>query len=458
MGSSIKPIDLRNYTKKERFFSGAGRGELLTQLQQKIQSPELKICVVSGPDGIGKTALLAELLHNMRPVTRVVSFSGHYGSIEAVLEHIGESLNLTLDPEHSVAQQRDYIGKHLAFNYQDKPLLVLFDDAHALPLPVIRDLLAVLSAPGSSSSVLFVDNEAADVVCNFLHQQSLDTLNVRRIYREELAAYLSHHYHHAVSFTELEQDAIFVASDGVPLRINQQAEYTLRQRAAQCSVAEHVERVAPSHGLKTALGFHPTAGWAVAACFTAAVSLVSVYNALLPAKPAMEPLQSPATARLVVDLSQQEEQEYLLAEDGFEVELPEEFEEFSDQLSADEIELLQAGADQYVLQLMAGSSEQDMEAFLTEHAEYDLKMYRSLADGEPWFKAVTQEFDNPNQAIAAAGELPRALRQEKPWVRSVASVQQEILQMGEVHLSEHDNSLPERWLATLGLPLMANSI
>ncbi|MFK8018699.1 MAG: AAA family ATPase [Pseudomonadales bacterium] len=446
MSKGSTPIDLRKFQKDRHFFSGAGRAEILEELRVSLGTPEFKICVVSGPEGVGKTSLLQELHVDMRPQMKIISFSGHYGTIDKVLEHIAETLNITQDPEHTVEEMRAQIERHLSFNFKDRPLLVLFDDAHALPLPVIRELLAVLSAPGASHSVLFVDNEAVDVVCQFLQQQNVPSMSLRRMYREELAAYLAHHYHRAVSFTDLELDSIYTASEGVPLRVNQQAEYVLNKRKAASNCADNVTRISATTSLTWSQS--DTGAWVAAACLTAAISVTSLYNALTPPSSALDAYAASEQIDLV-DLSNIEEQDSI-ADEEFEVELPEEFVEFSDRLSDDEIDLLQTGSDQYVLQLMAGSSEEDMEAFVAEHAEHGVKMYRSLAHGEPWYKAVTEDFDNPKQAIDAAKALPSDLQQENPWVRTVASVQEEILTMGELHLSEKvlPNEL-ERWMAVI---------
>ena len=432
MSKGSTPIDLRKYHQDRHFFTGAGRAEILEELRVSLATPELKICVVSGPEGVGKTSLLKELQLAMRPQMKVISFSGHYGSVRRILEHVAETLNITQDPEYTTEEMRAQIARHLSFNYKDRPLLVLFDDAHALPLPVIRELVAILSTPGATHSVLFVDNEAVDVVCQFLQQQDMPSLSLRRMYRDELAAYLAHHYHRAVSFTDLELDAIFAASEGVPMRVNQQAEYALRQRKMAGLSADNVTRINATGPLVWPQS--DTGAWVAAACLTAAISITSLYNALTPSS-SSDPFGASEQQISLVDSSDIEEHDSF-ADDEFEVELPEEFVEFSDQLSDDEIDLLQTGSDQYVLQLMAGSSEEDMEAFVAEHAAHGVKMYRSLAHGEPWYKAVTEDFDDPKQAIDAAKAFPSELQQENPWVRTVASVQEEILTMGEVHLSE----------------------
>jgi len=81
----------------------------------------------------------------------------------------------------------------------------------------------------------------------------------------------------------------------------------------------------------------------------------------------------------------------------------------------------------YTLQLVAGSSRETVEAFVGEHQlTGQAAIYQTTHNGQPWYVLIYGLYDDQRQAQAAAAELPPAVRQMKPWARSLASVQQDI--------------------------------
>ncbi|MFK7732701.1 MAG: AAA family ATPase [Pseudomonadales bacterium] len=447
MSLNKNPTNIRKSGLNKGFFAGAGRAQILNETVRLLRQESPALCIVSGPEGIGKTKLLAEVRRELFPSMHAISMQGHFGSMERMLEELAKRLELNISACANSKEILDLIGHRLSCTAEGKPVLVLFDDAHALPLPVIRMLVQFFRTHGRNTRVaLFVDNEAADVISSFLKQHMAPTITMRRIGRYEIEAYLIHRYGSAhPEFDEVELDTIFEASDGVPARINTQAEYVQKQRQIQTHITEQIVSVSDSGAFALPSFAGAPAGLAAAACMLMTVMALTIgtavqqeqadYTAALEAGPAPH-----------VELS---EEQFAELDDDYEVELPEEFVEFSNQLSDDEIDILQIEPNQYVLQFMAGDSEEDMLAFIDEHNELDVKMYRSLADGQPWYKAVATGFADPETAENVIDDLPADLQKEKPWVRSVASVQQEILVMGEEHLSEPKDSLSslESWVA-----------
>ncbi|MEM8496486.1 MAG: AAA family ATPase [Pseudomonadota bacterium] len=442
-----KPTDIRKNGQPKRFFAGAGRAQILTETARLLRQQSPALCVISGPEGIGKTTLLGELRRELFPSMHPICMHGHFGSMDRMLRELADRLALNTSACDDSKEVLDLIGHRLSCSADGKPVLVLFDDAHALPLPVIRMLVQFFQTHARNTRVaLFVDNEAVDVICNFLKQHSSPTITMRRIGRYEIAAYLQHRYSQTKPmFDDVELDTVFAASDGVPARINTQAEYLLKQRMIQASITEQIVSAGNNDPLALPSIAGAPMGLAAAACMLMTVMALTIGTAL-------QQEQADYTTALETNPATQTElgeEQFAELDENYEVELPEEFVEFSNQLSDDEIDLLQIEPNQYVLQFMAGDSEEDMLAFVEEHDDLDVKMYRSLADGEPWYKAVATGFEDSETAENVINDLPADLQKEKPWVRSVASVQQEILIMGEEHLSEPKDSFSslESWIA-----------
>lgn len=447
-------VDIRSYDYSRHFFAGAGREDLLHDLLRLVRIESPSLCVLSGPDGIGKTMLLKQLRRLLFTEMHTICLEGHFGTTKSVLERLSSHIALDWNSEWSDKEALNKVADQLCRTADGRPILVLFDDAHALPLPVIRNLVRFLDNRALDvRTVLFVDNEAVDVICHFLRRQQLRNLSIRRLTRDEVPAYLQHRYRRETKFDQLELDTIFDASEGVPARINRHAEYTLKQRAITAAAAPKTKAL-NGHGTAIAsLQSRQGMAYGLAACLTLGIALVSLSEALQwnSLKPASEAI---VETDLLPEL---EEEQFADLGDDYELELPEEFVEFSNQLSDDEVALLQTEPDQYVLQFLAGDSEEDMAAFVEEYDEFGVKMYRSLLDGEPWYKAVaTTGISNRDEAEAIIDLLPNELKQEQPWVRTVASVQQEILTMGEQHLAEPedaDTASLESWIAQLSTQL-----
>jgi len=52
--------------------------------------------------------------------------------------------------------------------------------------------------------------------------------------------------------------------------------------------------------------------------------------------------------------------------------------------------------------------------------------YQTKRNGKPWFVAVTGPYPDKNAARSAIGRLPKTLRDNNPWLRSLVSVQSDI--------------------------------
>lgn len=92
-----------------------------------------------------------------------------------------------------------------------------------------------------------------------------------------------------------------------------------------------------------------------------------------------------------------------------------------------EQELLSYAADSFTVQVMAASSADKIEQFLSDTPALNAAgYYETRFQGKPWFVVVAGNFSSRTAAQAAIDSLPAAVRDLQPWVRSVADIQSSI--------------------------------
>jgi len=124
-----------------------------------------RVCALSGPPGIGKTLLLRVLEARVAGRARCVYVP--YGALEAsdlcrlVLGLMSRSVPPETDPEQMLAEAARLEAS------AGRPLLLLLDDAHAIPQPTVRRLVALAALLGGALRLLAVpvdDARAARVL------------------------------------------------------------------------------------------------------------------------------------------------------------------------------------------------------------------------------------------------------------------------------------------------------
>ena len=84
-------------------------------------------------------------------------------------------------------------------------------------------------------------------------------------------------------------------------------------------------------------------------------------------------------------------------------------------------------AEQYTLQLMASGKMSDVQSYISAHnlsgkAQY----YQTALNGKPWYMVTYGQYPTQAQAQAALQQLPANLQHHQPWVKSFATIQQEV--------------------------------
>ncbi len=87
-------------------------------------------------------------------------------------------------------------------------------------------------------------------------------------------------------------------------------------------------------------------------------------------------------------------------------------------------ELQKAPSSYYTIQLLASSRENDLQQYTRTHKlQGKATYYHSKTNGKDWYVLVYGLYKSRSEAQSALAKLPENLRAEKPWVKSIASVQ-----------------------------------
>lgn len=96
-------------------------------------------------------------------------------------------------------------------------------------------------------------------------------------------------------------------------------------------------------------------------------------------------------------------------------------------ISAREQRILNLPATAYMLQLMGAIDESRTRGLVKQYiGRLPVTYFETHRKEKPWFVAVAGPYDTKEAALAAIKVLPSKLQKERPWARSVASLQQEI--------------------------------
>jgi len=81
----------------------------------------------------------------------------------------------------------------------------------------------------------------------------------------------------------------------------------------------------------------------------------------------------------------------------------------------------------YLVQILGTRVEKNAQAIVLQHGG-NYRYFAKVHEGKPLYVVTYGNFENRAAAVAAVKTLPVSLQAGKPWVRNLASVQQEIKQ------------------------------
>jgi DamX protein len=96
--------------------------------------------------------------------------------------------------------------------------------------------------------------------------------------------------------------------------------------------------------------------------------------------------------------------------------------------SNDEKMLLSHGDSGFVIQLFGSFSEKNAKSFIKKYAnkEIFLSTYKTTHQQKTWHVVVAGPYENRDVAVAKSKKLPIKLQQQKPWIRSIVPVKEQI--------------------------------
>lgn len=83
-------------------------------------------------------------------------------------------------------------------------------------------------------------------------------------------------------------------------------------------------------------------------------------------------------------------------------------------------------AGSFTMQLMASDKMSDLKAFAQEHNLNRVQYYRTSLHGKPWYMLTYGKYNSEKQAMSALAHLPSDLKANHPWVKSFATVEEEV--------------------------------
>ena len=444
----------------EFFFAGGNRGSTLDALVYAITHDE-GIVKVTGEVGSGKTMLCRMLLERLPENVETVYLANPSLSRDEILYSIAEELGMPLAEGRPHLLLRALQERLIEIYAAGKQVVVLIDEAHAMPAKSLEEIRLLSNLESNRHKLLQIvlfgqpelDERLAQTEMRQLKERITHNFALEPLKRNDIASYLMFRmraagYHGPDLFTQAAIQIITRSSEGLTRRINILADKALLAAFSQgAHQVDHKEARAAERDAQfrpMADGSARPAVWAGIAAALIALAIVATLlvtrhtapsgtaaaappatqgpadaatappvapppaaanpaPAADPPAPAAPPAAAPAPAKPAGGFGP------LTAE----------------RLAASEEWLRKTPGNRYFIQLMnvEATAAPDVEAFLGNHAAtldaQQLRVYRSNLSGRDRLGVIYGEFTTREQATAAIGQLPAALRATYPYVRSV---------------------------------------
>ncbi|QUN05586.1 AAA family ATPase [Shewanella yunxiaonensis] len=239
----------------EFFFGLAPHVEALQVLQVALQTGEGFI-KVTGEVGTGKTLICRKLLNELSDEFVCAWLPNPYLSPEELRAAVAQELGIVLDEVRDQLHLTGLIQQQLlALSAQDKKIVLILDEAQALPDDSLEALRLFTNLETEQRKlvqvVLFgqpeLDQRLAQPAFRQLRQRITFSYQLRPLQREEVCAYLRHRlavsgYQGRPLFSPRAQKLLAQASRGIPRLIN-----VLAHKALLLSYGAGLEQVSDKH-------------------------------------------------------------------------------------------------------------------------------------------------------------------------------------------------------------------
>lgn len=235
----LKELPFRITPVTEFFFTGANRGEILDALIYSISEVE-GIIKVSGEVGSGKTMLCRMLLERLPKHVETIYLANPSLSREEMLYAIADGLGLKIDGERVGIVMQRIQNKLEEKARTGKRVVVLVDEAHAMPLDTLEELRLLYNLQIGNSKLLQIVLFGQPELNTKLEQPNMRQLkdrivhhfNMQPLSRTLLKTYLLFRmraagYHGPDIFSADAVKMIADASQGLMRRVNVLADKSL---------------------------------------------------------------------------------------------------------------------------------------------------------------------------------------------------------------------------------------
>jgi MSHA biogenesis protein MshM len=237
-GLSESPFRITPHT--EFFFAGANRGATLDALIYAIIHDE-GIVKVSGEVGAGKTMLCRVLMERLPRNVAIVYLANPSLSRDDIVFAIAEDLGLSIPESARVSTMvRALQEKLIALHSEGRQVVVLIDEAHAMPVEALEEIRLLSNLETSQHKllqlVLFGQPELNDILARpdmrQLKERITQNFTLQPMRRDDIAEYLDFRmrtagYRGPELFSAGAIKLITTASQGLTRRINILAEKSL---------------------------------------------------------------------------------------------------------------------------------------------------------------------------------------------------------------------------------------
>ena len=457
----------------EFFFAGGNRGSTLDALIYAITNDE-GIVKVSGEVGSGKTMLCRMLLERLPENVETVYLANPSLSRDEILYSIADELGMPLPEERPHLLLRALQERLIEIYGSGRQVVVLIDEAHAMPAESLEEIRLLSNLESNRHKLLQIvlfgqpelDERLAQTEMRQLKERITHNFALEPLKRNDIASYLMFRmraagYHGPDLFTPSAIQTIARASEGLTRRINiladkallsafSQGGHQVDQKEARAAVRDAQfnpmadGRATPlvwvgaavavlaaaaafvifggqsNRAEPTAAANTPGPAAAPPASGTAAPTIPA--NAVEPAAPAARPATTSPAMATPAPPTTTTAGTSAVRPPGSLGPLTEE------RLAASEEWLKKSPGNRYFIQLLNVDSQAvaEVEGFLSIHAERldgtQLRVYRSRLSGRDRIGVIYGDFASREQAVAAIGGLPEAIRAGQPYVRSVAKL------------------------------------
>jgi type II secretory pathway predicted ATPase ExeA len=243
----------------EFFFSGANRGEILDALIYSVCKVE-GIVKVSGEVGSGKTMLCRMLLERLPKHIETIYLANPSLTREEMLYAIGDGLGLKMSDERVGVMMQNIQSKLEEKGREGKRVVVLVDEAHAMPLDTLEELRLLYNLQVGNAKLLQIVLFGQPELNEKLEQPNMRQLkdrivhhfNMQPLSRDILNSYLDFRmraagYRGPNVFSPNAVKLIADASQGLMRRVN-----VLADKALLAAFVEGTHNIEASH-IKTAI-------------------------------------------------------------------------------------------------------------------------------------------------------------------------------------------------------------